>query len=186
MPQQPSVACATQLSADPLGGAKGSGGSSTMPDARELFRRWYIAPLRRLEELPNGDGGFVVLATACFLYERYAKAFLKAAGDSGTTDNLIARLSADFGIPDDAARAFWNVIRDGFLHQGMPLIKNQQGNLVDGWRTCATHEHAIELDGKILKVEPWRFRDRVLDLFDSRPDLIEHNQSFLWATIWQE
>jgi len=49
-------------------------------DPVKLFERWYVRPLRELEKLPEGDGGFVVLATCCFLYERYAKAYLRDSG----------------------------------------------------------------------------------------------------------
>jgi hypothetical protein len=30
-------------------------------DSIRLFERWYVRPLRELEKLPDGDGGFVVL-----------------------------------------------------------------------------------------------------------------------------
>ena len=53
------------------------------------FKRWLAQPLEVLKELPDGDGGFIALATSCFLYERYATATIKAAG--GKADISIVR-----------------------------------------------------------------------------------------------
>ena len=46
----------------------------------DYFRSWYYEPLKTLESMPSGQGGFVAVATACFLYERYAVALLKSQG----------------------------------------------------------------------------------------------------------
>ena len=159
-------------------------------DSAELFYRWYVVPLKYLETLPNGDGGFVVLATSCFLYERYAKAKLKTDGLKGSTENVIMQLSNDYDTDKETAEAFWRVIRNGFLHQGMPL-KNEGGNAVfPNWQTSHVYEIPINLkkehNNAILQIQPWLFRDKVFDLYQSSPQYIEHNKSFPWAVIWEE
>ena len=159
-----------------------------MPDPKDFFERWYEAPLKKLEELPNGDGGFVVLATACFLYERYVVACIKERGDTATPDAKIDALSKDFNIDDKTANVFWDVIRNGFLHQAMPKMKDKGGETVKGWQTSSAFDTPITFDKKnnILKVEPWKFRDRVLHLWKDNIELISKNESFPWARIWEE
>jgi hypothetical protein len=49
-----------------------------MPEDYDRFRLWYREPLDALEAMPSGQGGFIALATACFLYERYAVAVLNS------------------------------------------------------------------------------------------------------------
>ncbi|TSA50185.1 hypothetical protein D4R47_02630 [archaeon] len=157
-------------------------------DPRKLFERWYVQPLRELEKLPDGDGGFVVLATCCFLYERYARAYLRDSGEKASDENVICQLSRDFGVPRDIAEVFWNVIRNGFLHQGMPKARDNRGRTsLPGWRTHHAFPRPIDLvSGKApteLQIQPWLFRDRVFELYQARPDLIAYDKNFLWGAI---
>jgi len=154
----------------------------------KLFERWYVRPLRELERLPEGDGGFVVLATCCFLYERYAKAHLQDAEEKASTENVIARCAVDFGVQCDVAEAFWYVIRNGLLHGGMPKARdNRSQTSLPAWRIHGSFETAINLmprNGKAeLQIQPWLFRDRVLELFHTRPDLIAYDGNFPWGAV---
>jgi hypothetical protein len=157
-----------------------------MPTPKELFDCWYAIPLKYLEGLPNGTGAFVALAVSCFLYERYATAYLKDNGKSANDKNRIKQLASDFQVDENTANAFWNVVRNGFLHQGMGLQKNNQGGSFPEW--AVSHDFpciALEEGSPgLLKIQPWLFRDRVLELWERRPDLIEKNDSFPWATVW--
>lgn len=163
-------------------------------DPATLFERWYGKPLAVLkEELPNGDGGFVVLATCCFLYERYAHAAIRAAKDRALKarqrppdTTLEEQLASDFGTDVSTASAFWTVIRHGFLHSGMPMQRTQKGSLPPWMTGDFPRPFQVQpIDGtNTLCVEPWRFRDRVLDLYRTRPELIECNKSFPWASVF--
>lgn len=152
-----------------------------------LFERWYVRPLRDLEKLPDGDGGFVVLATCCFLYERYAKAYLQDSGEKASDENLIDQFARDFAIQRNAARAFWDVIRNGFLHQGMPKARARDRTSLPGWRTHHAFLKPIDLiSGKAqeeLQIQPWLFRDRVFELYQARPDLIAYDKNFPWGVV---
>jgi hypothetical protein len=158
-------------------------------DPLTLFRRWYSVPLRELEKLPNGDGGFVVLATSCFLYERYAKAALDSTGTRATDEAMIGQLAADLQSDVDTATQFWDLIRNGFLHQAMPKQKVFGKAAPTRWETngvfTAPFRIATDTSGSVLQIQPWLFRDRVLDLFEGRPDLIARNTSFPWGSIWR-
>lgn len=162
----------------------------TESEPKTLFNRWYVVPLKELEKLPDGDGGFVVLATCCFLYERYAKAYLKSLGHKANHVNLIAQLTRDFGTVQETAEVFWDVIRNGFLHQGMPKYKGRSNQPSRHWQTNGAFKVPVKLvkspHREELQIQPWLFRDRVLELYEQRPDLIAYNESFPWASIWED
>ena len=106
---------------------------SSVPTQKDCFDRWYKAPLLHIESLANGDGAFVALAVSCLLYERYAVAFLKSTNAKANDDAKRAQLAADFAIDADTAQAFWNVIRNGFLHQGMGLQQDNKKTEFPSW-----------------------------------------------------
>jgi len=156
-----------------------------MASDRELFDLWYAKPLELLEKMPNGQGGFVVLAIACFLYERYAKSLLKSQGKKANSENMKAQLARDFSVDEESANTFWDVIRDGILHQGMPIQKANNVNLPP-WGFNASYPALLldEINGQpFLKVEPFKFMHRVLELWEGNFDLLQANESFPWAAI---
>jgi hypothetical protein len=157
--------------------------SSSTP--KDYFDRWYKAPLMYIENLSNGDGAFVALAVSCFLYERYVVAFLKSTNSKADDAAKRNQFAIDFSIDSEAASAFWNVIRNGFLHQGMGLQQSNKNAQFPKW--SVSHEYpmiALEKGPpENLKIQPWLFRDRVFELWEKRPDLIDANESFPWATI---
>ncbi len=148
----------------------------------EYFKIWYTEPLRKLEEMPSGQGGFIALATSCFLFERYAVAILSSQGKKADRAGKLGQLGIDFKVDLETAEVFWKVIRNGLLHQGMPL----QAKGLPSWGFHHTYPAlAIEhVNGDLfLKVQPWKFTDHVLELWETNFDLIKSNGSFPWATI---
>ncbi len=107
----------------------------------DCFILWYVEPLHALEAMPLGQGGFIALATACFLYERYVTAALISQGKKTVKVSKINQLSKDFNVDETTAEVFWKVIRDGMLHQGMPL----QGKELPPWGFHHTYP-AMALD----------------------------------------
>jgi hypothetical protein len=158
-----------------------------MVDPQILFQRWFAQPLEKLKELPDGDGGFIALATSCFLYERYATATIKAAGGTADTDSKIRQLETDFQIDILTAKKFWDVIRNGLLHQGMPKSSDHGNVNLPKWAFHHKFNQPIQM-GKIngddgLLIEPWRFTQRVIQLWQDNLMLIDKNDSFPWANI---
>jgi len=82
-----------------------------------LFEKWYATPLRTLQSIPSGDGGFVALATSCFLHERYATSVIRNSPNPTRVDRdaKFRQFMTDFEVDEDTAEAFWDVIRDGLL-----------------------------------------------------------------------
>lgn len=157
-----------------------------MEDAHALFRRWYVQPLRHLEEIPHGDGAFIALAVSCALYERYATTLIIGSGLKAVRQAKIHQFMKDFQTDERTADVFWNVIRDGLAHQAMPL-QNTRQNKQPTWRFHHSYPKPVELsvvNGKdILKVQPWHFMNKVLALWEQRSELLAENASFPWGNI---
>jgi hypothetical protein len=158
-----------------------------MYTSEQLFYRWYVEPLEAVKSLPEAKGGFVALAVSCFLYERYAIAVIKSFGAKATKENKIKQLATDFNVDEKIAGYFWDVIRNGLLHAGMPKQKQNDDKLLPRWAFRQNFLHPIELldyEGElILKVQPFLFADRVLELWQENLELLKDNDSFPWANI---
>jgi hypothetical protein len=160
-----------------------------MENPEVLFEKWYVTPLKVLQSIPGGDGAFVALATSCFLYERYAIVAIKKSSNSAKVDRdaKIRRFMIDFEVDEDTANAFWDVIRDGLLHGGMPKQREHGKQALPYWafrhefpKPVELIEHGEEL---ILKVQPWLVMDKVLSLWQGNLDLLNQNESFPWANV---
>lgn len=154
--------------------------------AEDLFHRWFEVPLRTLKTLPHGDGVFVALSTACFLWERYAVAILKEQELEVTEDTRRMRFVDDFAVDEGTARVFWNVIRNGLNHQGMPLQKREKHFAQWDFRSSYLVPVRLGESGgqPVLQVQPWLFVDRVLELWNSRLDLLQRSTSFPWGSVY--
>jgi hypothetical protein len=154
-----------------------------------LFEKWYVTPLRMLQALPCGDGGFVALATTCFLYERYVTAVIKSLPHKSKSDKdaRITQFIIDFGVDEETARAFWDVIRDGLLHEGMPKQLEHGKKDLPQWAFRHDFSQPVELvkyDGKqVLKVQPWLVMEKVILLWQQNLGLVDKNDSFPWANV---
>ena len=134
--------------------------------------------------MPGGHGGFIALATACFLYERYATAVLSAQGKKADRAAKLIQLVSDFNVDQPTAEAFWDVIRDGLLDQGMPM-QIKQGTALPRWAFSQDYPPlALEnIGGEMwLKVQPWKFTNKVLSLCDFNFTLLAQSGSFPWAS----
>lgn len=160
-----------------------------MSDPKTLFERWYAVPLRLLETLPNGDGAFVALSVSLALYERFAKAFIKNDLKQKANETaFIKKLASDFAISESEATTFWDVMRHGLQHQAMPMQSGQGKNDKPKWLVNGDLPKAIQYgksgQEEVLLIQPWLFRDNVLAMYETRPDLIAASQSFPWASIF--
>jgi len=161
-------------------------GKKIINDPKILFNRWYKTPLTELEKIPDGDGGFVVLAVSCFLYERYVRNFLKNKKLNPVHRLRMERISIDFNTDKNTAEKFWDVIRNGLLHHGTPKQKDK-GKMLPGW-VIYDEDIPFKLsdDSKILFVNIWKFRDRVFELYNKNPDLIGYDDDYPWGHIWYQ
>jgi hypothetical protein len=160
-----------------------------LSDPDMLFTRWYIQPLEKLKEIPNGDGAFVALTICCILYERYVVAVITRAGAKVTDEARQEQLTVDFETDKDTADAFWDIMRNGLAHEAMPKQK-QHGKPMPGWRFTHNFPNPMELANEngtpILLVQPWRFMDKVLSLWRDNTHLLDLSSSFPWGSIRYE
>ena len=157
-----------------------------MIENNTYFNRWFVQPLTLLRELPFGDGGFVALATSCFLYERYAVAAIMKLGGKANKEGKIGQFMTDFEVDKITATNFWVVIRDGIMHQGMPKTKEQGKRSLPKWMFYNIDKPVkmgMYKGSDTLIVQPWLFTDKVLQLWKDNPYLIDLNESFPWATV---
>jgi hypothetical protein len=145
---------------------------------KERFDLWYRGPLLALDR----SGGFIAMLVCCALYERFITALWKS--DDPSAEELLFRtkcLCGHFGLADKHAKTFWRVMRDGLLHQGMPMSKEHLPRWYFSELPAAV---VVDPETGDLLVDPLLFRDKVLDLYEGRPDLIAMSTSFPWAKIY--
>ncbi len=158
-----------------------------MSESQDLFERWFVNPLEKLQAIPNGDGGFIALATCCFLYERYAKSIIKKSGIKADRPSLIRQFSEDFCTTEETAKSFWTVVRDGVLHQGLPKQREHGSKNLPDYILHHSFTIPVELvdwgGEPALRIQPWLFMFRVIDLWQDNIDLLEESESFPFPRI---
>lgn len=158
-------------------------------NSEESFNHWFVVPMQYLRSIPDNDGSFVALAISLFLYERYATIKLKQRGIKATEKNIPKQVVIDFNTDKDTAAAFWNVMRNGILHQGMPKQSEQGKKVFPDWifhHNEVDHSiEIIEINGKkFLSVQPWMVINKVIALWIENLHLLDENQSFPWAQVF--
>jgi hypothetical protein len=113
------------------------------------FKAWYVQVLEDLYE--SRDAGIAVLMISLPLLERYLRRKHNVGPDDNMTDAAMGGLRATFPALGTVvqARAFWNVYRNGFLHQATVSRSSRGGaSLPDGWLTHDVAEPIrLEADG---------------------------------------
>lgn len=148
----------------------------------ERFEKWFVVPINKLKELPEGDGAFIALMAVLPLYERYIIAKLKHANTETSDEKQRIAISNDLNLNNHQRSIFWAVFRVGLCHQAMPqsgktkwMISSKFGELP---------EFSEENGTRYVKLDPWKFADRVLQKYQSEPHLISISESFPLASIF--
>lgn len=156
-------------------------------NSKKSFNHWFVVPLQWLKAVPNNDGSFIALASALFLYERYIVAKIKSVGERATETRKVQQVASDFGVNSRTARIFWDVMRNGILHQGMPKLYEQGNKLPDWIFHHDKSDFAFELrefgGQSLLIVQPWLVVEKIVHLWQENLDLLEQNESFPWAQV---
>lgn len=151
-------------------------------DPVQLFTRWFVNPIEKLKELPDGDGGFAAMMIAIPLYERYLYAKLKLENIKSTKENIKQVMSQDLNLTLEQCNKFWNTFRVGFMHRAMP-----KGEAMP-WLTSsdfnATPDFRIFNGQTYICIDPWKFADRVLNKFSTDQRLITASENFPFASMF--
>jgi hypothetical protein len=126
---------------------------------REKVDDWYFKPLRAM----GGHEAFICLATCFALYEKYLRLTGAMPDKDFSQGHKVFRLVGE-QINTDANTAYliWNSWRNGLLHRAMPNEKNDLNWLMDGNLNVP-----VKVEGTNITINPWRLRDRILDVVES-------------------
>ena len=134
----------------------------------QLFDRWFTQSIAKLKELPTGDGAFAALMIAIPLYERFIVGKLKLAGSETKEDNVKQEVAADLNLDDRQRSIFWEMFRNGFMHQAMAKDGKTK------WMVSHTFDALPvfkEIDGvNYILLDPWKFADRVITKYKDNPE----------------
>lgn len=153
------------------------------PDAtpEERFKGWYVRPVEKLKDLPEGDGAFAALMIVLPLYERLIKARLKVADKPTGDEDVASAVGDDLGLRGSDRRVFWSAFRVGFMHQAMGKAGRTPWLVSDSFG--AVPEFRDINGARCVCLDPWKFADRVLGSFLDAPELITASESFPLAAV---
>ena len=150
-------------------------------EAIENFLIWFVEPINKLKELPNGAGGFVAFMVGLSLYERLLKARLSLSDKKADVKEFQRAMQADLHLNEQQRSFFWDFFRNGLLHQAMPKLGKTN--------YCFHHTFSgipefTNINGQpSICIDPWKFTDRVLNEFLENPILIIRTNSYPFASI---
>ena len=148
----------------------------------EKFDGWFVKPINLLrDELLEGDGGFVAFIAALALYERLIIAKLKISNLPTNKSSIEREMSRDLRLTDGQRKIFWDMFRNGLLHQAMP--KTGKANYLFSAQYSGYPEFKTANGCTFICMDPWKFVDRVLEEYRSNPRLIIESNSFPLASV---
>jgi hypothetical protein len=135
----------------------------------ELVEQYYIEPLRRMK----GHEAFVCL-TACFpLYEKYLRRIEDIPPEEKFAEGhrVFRVIGKHFGISEKVAYEFWTHWRNGLLHRGMPGASLSYTT----WLTPFEQGSPVVVSDMHISINPWSFRNFVLNLLDGAKKIWKDN-----------
>lgn len=133
----------------------------------ENFKAWYIDVLTSL--YPSRDAGFAILMIAFPLLERYLRQKLQLPAQAPLQDPFYNELIKVFPqLPDiPTAKNFWQVYRNGILHEVTLSKQNRRGNQMPvGWLSHDKAMVSIESDGSFC-IHPVLFSKHVVQTIET-------------------
>ena len=145
----------------------------------ERFDGWFVKPIEKLKELPEGDGGFLALSAALFLCERYYRT-LTNTQDLRNEKPFKKEAAKDLGLELEDFNRFWHVYRDGIQHQGMPRrFVDDKNNVTYGWNMDGRFSaiptiYAVGAQRQEIRLNPWKFAELMISKFRDHPSILEN------------
>jgi hypothetical protein len=145
----------------------------------ERFDGWFVKPIEKLKELPEGDGGFLALSAALFLCERYYRASTNTLHGKRDDETFKMEAAKDFGISLDDFKCFWMVYRNGIQHQGTPqkyFDKNRvkyTSHISEEFDKAIPEIHKINAYKRVIRLNVWKFADLIITKFKTNPEVFE-------------
>ena len=143
----------------------------------DKFKLWFDYPIKQLESIKGGHGGFCALMVALPLYER----FYRYAVSKGAPDNRPEWVKNDLLLKTtDEAKMFWQVFRDGLCHTGSFFEETRDYKKEDLPSISLDEKHSyspkfLTREGIfIVELNPWKFWKHVLDKYTSDPGVLDY------------
>lgn len=156
----------------------------------ERFEGWFVAPVEKLKEIPEGDGAFVAMSVALFLCERFYRT--KTNTHEGSRGDLAFRQAAaqDMHVADNYFEIFWKVFRHGIQHQGMPKelsLNNPERHYRWELRSDALAVPSffqVDETHFMITIDPWKFCGFIFDKFRNEPDMLAKAESHAFGSVF--
>jgi len=143
----------------------------------ERFDGWFIKPIEKLKELPEGDGGFLALSAALFLCERYYRALTDTLYGKPDDETFKAAAANDLGLSLEDFNCFWIVYRNGVQHQGTPrkyIDRKKQLKYffhIDDAFGGIPEIYKINAYKREIRLNVWKFADLIIGKFKNNPEV---------------
>ena len=141
----------------------------------ERFDGWFVEPIEKLKELPEGDGGFLALSAALFLCERYYRALTDTLYGKRDDETFKIEAAKDLGLSVEDFNCFWIVYRNVVQHQGTPKKYIDKRNQIKYFFHIAEEFNGIPEIYKInaykreIRLNVWKFADLIINKFKTNP-----------------
>lgn len=145
----------------------------------ERFDGWFIKPIEKLKELPEGDGGFLALSAALFLCERYYRALTDTLHGKRDDETFKIAAAKDLGLSLEDFNCFWIAYRHGIQHQGTPRKyidkKNQLKYLpqIHDEFNGIPEIYKINAYKRAIRLNVWKFADLIINKYKTNPEVFE-------------
>ena len=134
----------------------------------ENFKAWYVETLSKL--YPFRNSGFPILMIAFPLIERYLRNKNRLSPKENLSKECMENLREMFPdlLNNKAAWKFWNIFRNGVLHQVTLSRENRGGKeMPEGWLSHDIKSAiTIESDGSFL-IHPVIFTKQVVNIIEN-------------------
>jgi hypothetical protein len=155
----------------------------------DRFDGWFVQPIEKLKELPEGDGGFLALSAALFLCERYYRAFTNTLHGKRDDETFKIAAAKDLGLSLEDFNSFWIVYRNGVQHQGTPKKyvdkKNQTKYFfhIDDEFSGIPAIYKINAYKREIRLNVWKFADLIIEKFRKNPDVFQKALSHAFPEV---
>lgn len=164
----------------------------------EKFEKWFASPISHIER-SSADAAFIVLGVSCSMFERFVKSRMCTEKDAlGIRRMHWKQKNAFFysfsprilGMADEKLfDNFWQMYRVGIAHYFMPQKVEWDGktwghaiSVDEGFKDLPEYFHDAYF-GYVIRINPWRWTERVINLWRARPDLLDVLPKFPLAEV---
>ena len=156
----------------------------------ERFEGWFVKPIEKLKECPEGDGAFLAMSTALFLCERYYRTSTNTHEQSDDNASFKSAAATDLGVCVDEFEVFWRVFRHGIQHQGMPkLYRDRNSGVEYRWNFGLCYAELPKFIPAapgiiVICIDPWKFATLICDKYRRNPDVLERATIHAFAEVY--